>query len=108
MNVFDILVSAGISAVMSGLVGLVIRSAIERKANEAASEARERRARRIRFTELRVAWMQAAGRVLYHLVRNAQGIRVNGDLEESFRRVEQIEADIKTMERNYAAEAQEE
>lgn len=108
MNIIGILVSAFISAVMSGLVGLLIRSAIERKANEAAGEARERRARRIRFTELRVAWMQAAGRVLYHLVRSAQGVKVNDDLEESYRRVEQIEADMKTMERNYAAEAQEE
>lgn len=107
IGVADVCVTAGISAAMSAATGLVVKLAIERKYVQAAAAAEENRRRRVRFTELRSAWMWAAGRVLYHLVRIAQGVkRANGDLEDSYRRLDKIECELKEMERNYAAEAQ--
>lgn len=108
-GVGGILLTAGISAAMSTFVGVIVKLAIERKFEQAAEEAREQKKRRIRFTELRCAWMWAAGRVLYHVVRHIQNRKpANGDLDAAFESLEKIEIDMKEMERKYAAEAQEE
>jgi hypothetical protein len=109
MDVGQILVTAGVSASMSTLVGVVVRHSVERKFVQATAQAAERKAKRVKFEELKCSWIWAAGRVLYHLVRWAQGRQQpNGDLDNSYARLEAIEAELKGMERGYAAEAQEE
>jgi hypothetical protein len=108
-DVVSIIVPALISAAISTLVGVIIRQTIERKFAEAAAQAAEQKKRRVRFTQLRSAWMWAAGRVLYHLVRWAQNKKQpNGDLDSAFCLLEKVEQDMKDMERQWAAEAQEE
>lgn len=107
-ELWSILVPTTVSAVITVFVTLSVKLSIERKFLAAAATAEENRKRRIRFTEARSAWMWAAGRVLYHLVRIAQGrAPANGDLENSYSKLEAAESEMKCIERGYAAEAQE-
>lgn len=106
---WSIAISSAVSAAVSAAVGLAIKSSIGRKLDEARDAAFEQKRRRVQYTKLRGEWMCAAGRVLYHLVRIAQGVKkANGDLGDSFARLEAAERGIKDQERQYAAEAQEE
>lgn len=107
MDVGQILVTAGVSASMSTLVGVVVRHSVERKFVQAAARAADRRAKRTRYEELKSSWRWAVGRVLYHVVRHVQGRKpANGDLEACFCEFEEIEKEMKGIERGYAVEAQ--
>lgn len=109
LDLGSVAATAGISAVMSAAAGLFVRHTIERKLKHATEQAEARRAKLTRYEELKAAWRWAAGRVLYHLVRHAQGRKpANGDLDACFTELECIEKELKGVERSFAVGAQEE
>jgi Co/Zn/Cd efflux system component len=107
VDVLGIVISAGVSATVSGVVGVIIKEAITRKLDEAKKVVEEQKKRRIEYEEMKRSWMSDVGRVLYHLVRWAQDRKQpNGDLDKAYDDLEKTESDMKSIERSYAAEAQ--
>jgi hypothetical protein len=107
LDIIGILITTGVSAACSALIGLSIRVTIERKLNQARSEAEDKKKRRIRWTLLRDQWQQFAGRILHLLVKKALGEVVNGELTEANIALYEVERQKKDIEQQYTAEAQE-
>ena len=106
-NWVTIAVSAGISSLVSAIIGVAVRAWIGKALDDAKNEAELRHKRRIEDETLHRAWHHRAGRVIYHLVLDSQGRDTNGDIPAAYRQLEEIEKKQKELNLRTLAEMQE-